>query len=99
MDNYGTAPLDSVDLLGSEMAVVRLLERGAAVDRSGSEGRTALNRASIMGNDVVVGLLLHRGADVGAICGALPKIRPLHFAVMLGHVKAVAGTRGNRGYG
>lgn len=98
VDNYGTAPLDSAVLLGSDMAVMRLLERGAAVDRTGRDRRTALHLASITGNDVVVGLLLRRGAVVGALSGALQKMRPLHFAVMLGHVRVVASTRGNRGY-
>lgn len=89
LDNHGTTPLDSAVLVESEMTVTRLLESGAAVQHKDNDGQTALHLAVITGNDVVAKLLLQCGADVGAVRTALLGMKPLYYAVMLGHVHMV----------
>lgn len=59
-------PLYYASLLGLEVIVVRLVEKGADVNAQGGYYGTALNAASHQGHLAIAQLLLEHGADVNA---------------------------------
>ena len=69
------------------VAVQRILNEGADVDKCDSDGFTALHRACAIGDEDVVDVLLKNGAspDLADACGDTA----LHWACFCGHIEAV----------
>jgi len=78
---------------GKTEVALALLEKGADVNITRSDGRTPLHYACDKGNEVVVKALLEKGADVDLHAknssGYSPGWAPLHFACVFGHAEVV----------
>ena len=88
-DVDGYTALHWASLKGHADAVRALLAAGASVEAASSSGCTSLWITTHLGNPDAMRMLLAAGANIEAVAAGWSNFRPLHVAIIMGHVGKV----------